>query len=121
MGSPMRLWVLHPHAGTEPTTSWGNPADAGGRQVEWGWAERVRCEKLRGMSLRIGIAGIAIESSTFSPHRAGAADFDVRRGDRLLERYDFLRNEWADGVEWVPLVHGRSLPGGAVVAEFYDE
>ncbi|TDD62364.1 M81 family peptidase [Kribbella antibiotica] len=71
--------------------------------------------------MRIGIAGIAIESSTFSPHRAGAGDFDVRRGDALLQRYDFLQNEWADGVEWVPLVHGRSLPGGAVVAEFYDE
>ncbi|MET7278549.1 M81 family metallopeptidase [Kribbella sp. NPDC005582] len=71
--------------------------------------------------MRIGIAGIAIESSTFSPHRAGADDFDVRRGDALLQRYDFLEKEWADGVEWVPLVHARSLPGGAVVAEFYDD
>ncbi len=71
--------------------------------------------------MRIGIAGIAIESSTFSPHRAGADDFDVRRGDALLQRYDFLGKEWAHGVEWVPLVHARSLPGGAVVAEFYDD
>ncbi|MFI5735888.1 M81 family metallopeptidase [Kribbella sp. NPDC051587] len=71
--------------------------------------------------MRIGIAGMAIESSTFSPHRAGADDFDVRRGDALLQRYDFLGKEWAEGVEWVPLVHARSLPGGAVVGEFYDE
>ncbi|MFF1818852.1 M81 family metallopeptidase [Kribbella sp. NPDC058245] len=71
--------------------------------------------------MRIGIAGMAIESSTFSPHRAGADDFDVWRGDALLQRYDFLGKEWAEGVEWVPLVHARSLPGGAVVGEFYDE
>jgi microcystin degradation protein MlrC len=73
------------------------------------------------MNLRIGIAGIAIESSTFSPHRAGSADFDVRRGDRILERYDFLGKDWAQGIEWVPLLHARSLPGGAVLPEVYDE
>jgi microcystin degradation protein MlrC len=73
------------------------------------------------MSLRIGIAGIAIESSTFSPHRAGLADFDVRRGDELLKRYDFLEREWAQDIQWVPLVHARSLPGGAVLPEVYDE
>ncbi|MBB6565522.1 M81 family metallopeptidase [Kribbella sandramycini] len=70
--------------------------------------------------MRIGIAGVAIESSTFSPHRAGLADFDVRRGDELLARYDFLSSGWAAGVEWVPLVHARSLPGGAVVGEVYE-
>ena len=73
------------------------------------------------MNLRIGIAGIAIESSTFSPHRAGLADFDVRRGEDLLRRYDFLGKEWAQGVDWVPLLHARSLPGGAVLPEVYDD
>lgn len=73
------------------------------------------------MSQRIGIAGIAIESSTFSPHRAGPADFDVRRGDELLRRYEFLDADWAAGVEWVPLLHARSLPGGAVLPELYDD
>jgi microcystin degradation protein MlrC len=72
-------------------------------------------------SLRIGIAGIAIESSTFSPHRTGLADFDVRRGDDLLARYDFLDTEWARDVEWIPLLHARSLPGGAVLPEVYDD
>lgn len=72
-------------------------------------------------SLRIGIAGIAIESSTFSPHRTGLADFDVRRGADLLARYDFLDTAWARDVEWVPLLHARSLPGGAVLPEVYDE
>lgn len=67
--------------------------------------------------LRIAIAGIHIESSTFSPHRAGWADFTVTRGEELLSRYDAL----PAGVEWLPLVHARALPGGAVVAEFFDE
>jgi len=70
--------------------------------------------------LRIGIAGIAIESSTFSPHRTALADFDVRRGADLLARYDFLDTDWASDVEWVPLLHARSLPGGAVLPEVYD-
>jgi microcystin degradation protein MlrC len=73
------------------------------------------------MTQRIGIAGIAIESSTFSPHRAGLADFDVRRDDLLLRRYEFLQADWAAGVEWVPLLHARSLPGGAVLPDVYDD
>jgi len=40
---------------------------------------------------RIGIAGIAIESSTFTPYRSGEADFEVRRGTAdILDRYPFL-------------------------------
>lgn len=71
---------------------------------------------------RIGIAGIAIESSTFSPHRTGLADFTVTRDDALLARYEWLSGEpaaWAAGAEWVPLLHARSLPGGAVETEVY--
>ena len=64
---------------------------------------------------RIAIGGIHIESSTFSPHRSGAADFTVTRGDDLLARYDDLPSH----VEWIPLVHARALPGGAVEPEFY--
>jgi hypothetical protein len=64
---------------------------------------------------RIGIAGIAIESSTFSPHRTTVDDFRVTRGDDLLARYAFLD----DDIEWVPLLHAVSLPGGAVTEETY--
>src|SRR5579859_798708 len=59
---------------------------------------------------------MAIESSTFSPHRSGAADFTVLRGHELLARYEAL----PAGVEWLPLVHARALPGGAVERGFYD-
>ena len=73
---------------------------------------------------RIGIAGIAIESITFSPHRTGLADFTVTRDDALLARYEWLSGEsaaWAADVEWVPLLNARSLPGGAVEADVYTQ
>jgi microcystin degradation protein MlrC len=65
---------------------------------------------------RIAIGGIHIESSTFSPHRSRAADFTVMRGGELLARYDDLPSH----VEWLPLVHARALPGGAVDRDFYE-
>jgi microcystin degradation protein MlrC len=40
----------------------------------------------------------------------------VVRGDDLLARYRELPHD----VEWLPLVHARALPGGAVEREFYD-
>jgi len=64
----------------------------------------------------VAIGGMAIESSTFSPHRSGAADFTVVRGPELLAKYDALPST----VEWIPLVHARALPGGAVERPFYD-
>ncbi|MEV7624032.1 M81 family metallopeptidase [Actinoplanes sp. NPDC089786] len=69
--------------------------------------------------MRIAVGGIHIESSTFSPHLSTAADFEVTRGSELLARYDWLTAPWASGVEWVPLVHARALPGGAVEASAY--
>ena len=38
------------------------------------------------------------------------------RGDDLLARYDDLPAM----VDWLPLVHARALPGGAVERDFYD-
>jgi len=72
--------------------------------------------------LRIGIAGIHIESSTFSPHRSTMDDFTVTRGAELLARYDFHRpgSPLTEGVEWVPLLHAVALPGGAVTSATYE-
>ena len=63
---------------------------------------------------RIAIGGMHIESSTFSAHRSGEADFHVVRGDELLSRYELTAD-----AEWIPLVHARALPGGAVDPAFY--
>ncbi len=72
---------------------------------------------------RIGIAGISIESSTFSPHVSGDEAFTVRSGDELLAYYPFLAEgeHLRDAAEWVPLTHGRSLPGGAVAPDTYEK
>ncbi|WP_018156053.1 M81 family metallopeptidase [Demetria terragena] len=73
--------------------------------------------------MRIAVAGVHIESSTFSPHRSVAEDFHVTRGEALLERYHWWRDgdsELTDGVEWVPILHAGALPGGVVEPEAYE-
>ncbi|MEU9112861.1 M81 family metallopeptidase [Streptomyces sp. NPDC048483] len=72
--------------------------------------------------MRIGIGGMAIESSQFCPHRSTYDDFRVTRGDELLNRYTWTRPDadLAERVEWVPLVHAVSLPGGPVERAAYD-
>src|SRR5690606_4513105 len=70
---------------------------------------------------RIGIGGISIESSTFSPHVSGDEAFTIRTGADLLAYYPFLAEdrEMAQAAQWVPIHHGRSLPGGAVAPDTY--
>ncbi len=70
---------------------------------------------------RVGIAGIAIESSTFSPHISGDEAFTERRGEELMAYYGFLNpgDELREAADWVPLVQARSLPGGAVDPQTY--
>ncbi len=67
------------------------------------------------------MCGIAIEASAFSPHRSALEDFMVRRGAELSARYPWIAKgpAWSRGVEWVPLLHARALPGGPVLAEVY--
>ena len=61
---------------------------------------------------RIAIAGMSIESSTFSPHLSGDEAFTRREGDELLSYYPFLEagRELREAVDCVPLHHVRSLP-----------
>jgi microcystin degradation protein MlrC len=72
--------------------------------------------------VRIGIAGIHIEASTFSPHRTTLEDFTVTRGDALLRRYQWTQSPraWGRNVQWVPLLHAVALPGGPVEAQAYS-
>src|SRR5947207_15793623 len=68
--------------------------------------------------MRIAIGGIAIESCTFSPLTVKREDFHIQlRGERLLERYPFLKSIDA---EFVPLFFARSIPGGPVEPAAYD-
>src|SRR5690625_2363081 len=69
------------------------------------------------VSPRIGIAGIAIESSTFTPYRSGQDDFEVRRGTaEILDRYPFE----PPAAEYVGVLHARALPGGALERDPYE-
>ncbi|MGP3989275.1 M81 family metallopeptidase [Streptomyces sp. 3N207] len=71
----------------------------------------------------IAIAGLGIESSTFSPARTQASAFHPSRGDEVLERYPFLApgRELRKAAEWHGALVGKSLPGGTVTAAAWKE
>src|SRR5512140_3299167 len=47
-------------------------------------------ERHQGARPRVAIAGLAIESSTFSPAKSREEDFHARTGDKVLDDYPFL-------------------------------
>lgn len=71
---------------------------------------------------RIAIAGIGIESSTFSPAQTHEEAFHSRIGDSIFNRYPFFNKETAirNRAEWIPTLLGKSLPGGIVTKEAYE-
>ncbi|MDI5970727.1 M81 family metallopeptidase [Streptomyces sp. SL13] len=71
----------------------------------------------------IAIAGLGIESSTFSPARTGAAAFHPSRGAEVLERYPFLAPgaPLRTAADWRGALVGKSLPGGMVTAAAFAE
>lgn len=71
---------------------------------------------------RIAIAGIAIESSTFSPALTHEDAFHSKTGDDVFSYYPFLAPDSLNRsrADWVPTLKGHSLPGGAVTREAYE-
>ena len=71
----------------------------------------------------IAVAGLGIESSTFSPARTEAAAFHPARGPRVLERYPFLAEGTAlrSAADWHGALVGKALPGGRVTARAFAE
>ena len=71
---------------------------------------------------RIAIAGLAIESSTFSPALTHEAAFHAKVGDTILSSYSFLAADSLDRkrAQWFPTLIGRALPGGVVTREAYE-
>ena len=69
--------------------------------------------------MKIAVGGIHTECSTYSPVLMAVEDFRVLRGTDLLgaEYFNFLK---ADGVEHLPLLHARAVPGGPVSRVAYD-
>ncbi|MBC3787030.1 M81 family metallopeptidase [Spirosoma utsteinense] len=71
---------------------------------------------------RIGIAGLGIESSTFSPAVTQEEAFHARYGAAVFAPYPFLSatSPLRQQATWLPALVGKSLPGGAVTREAYE-
>lgn len=71
---------------------------------------------------RIAIAGLAIESSTFSPAQSDAAAFRVREREHIFSYYPFMEEGSAtrQRAEWFPTIRGHAIPGGIVTRHAYD-
>ncbi len=69
--------------------------------------------------MRIAVGGIHTECSTYSPVLMQIADFRVFRGDELLgmDYFNFLD---AEGIEHLPLLHARAVPGGPLSRSTYE-
>ncbi len=72
---------------------------------------------------RVAIAGMAIESSVYAAHRADHRDFHVLTGTDLVDHYPFLApgSPLRDGADWLGVLSARSIPGGPVRAEVYED
>jgi len=71
---------------------------------------------------RIAIAGIAIESSTFSTALTHEEAFHARVADEVFSFYPFLSPDSLNRgrANWIPTIRGHALPGGIVTREAYE-
>ena len=71
---------------------------------------------------RIAIAGIAIESSTFSPAVTHEEAFRAREGEDVFSYYPFMAPDSGiiNRAEWLPTIRGHAMPGGIVTQETYE-
>lgn len=73
-------------------------------------------------SPRIAIAGIAIESSTFSPAVTHEEAFKAREGEDVFSFYPFFSPDSGiiNRAVWLPTLRGHAMPGGIVTREAYE-
>lgn len=71
---------------------------------------------------RVAIAGLAIESSTFSPAVSEEDAFLARRGDEIFDYYPFMSPDAINRsrAKWFPTLRGHAIPGGIVSREAYE-
>jgi len=71
---------------------------------------------------RIAIAGLAIESSTFSPAKTHEEDFKAKVGEDVFSFYPFLAKDSLNRnkANWIPTLRAHALPGGIVTKEAYE-
>ncbi|RYZ45423.1 MAG: M81 family peptidase, partial [Sphingobacteriales bacterium] len=71
---------------------------------------------------RIAIAGLGIESSTFSPAVTEESAFHAKYGGQIFSNYRFMAADSSlrKRAAWFPALVGKSLPGGAVTRMAYE-
>lgn len=71
---------------------------------------------------RVAIAGLAIESSTFSPAKTQKEAFHPLYGEDVFNYFPFLHADSAvrKQAEYFPTVKGHAIPGGIVTREAYE-
>ncbi|MDH3441690.1 MAG: M81 family metallopeptidase, partial [Gammaproteobacteria bacterium] len=71
---------------------------------------------------RIAIAGLAIESSTFSPARSHEDAFRAKRGEKIFTSYPFYAKDSPvmARADYFPALTGRAIPGGMVTRDAYE-
>jgi len=71
---------------------------------------------------RVAIAGIAIESSTFSPALTQEEAFHAKSGTAVFDYYPFMSTDSVNRSRalWFPTIKGHALPGGTVTREAYE-
>jgi microcystin degradation protein MlrC len=71
---------------------------------------------------RVAIAGLGIESSTFSPALTDEMAFHAKYGDSVFSVYPFLSvdSPLRSRAAWMPTIVGHALPGGAVTRQAYE-
>ena len=84
-------------------------------------AKNQKGERLAALP-RIAIAGLAIESSTFSPALTREEAFHAKYGTEVFSSYPFLSagSPIRQRATWFPTVVGKAIPGGAVTREAYE-
>lgn len=71
----------------------------------------------------IAIAGLACETSTFTPSRTLAPAFHPKREGEIQEKYAFIRpgTPLGDAADWHGALIGHALPGGMVTRAAFEE
>ena len=90
--------------------------------ITYGCKEKTDAEVIKKELPRIAIAGLAIESSTFSPALTHEEAFHARVGEDVFSYYPFLFPDSLNKkrAKWIPTIRGHALPGGIVTREAYE-
>ena len=71
--------------------------------------------------VRIAVGMLHTETNTFSPVKTRKEDFELLRGDELLDRIAVTPLFRTAGVDIVPTLYANALPSGAVEKKTFED